>query len=183
MTTELHGLKLQASLTVNDLEKSLAWYRDVVGFAVDQRHEREGKLMAVSLQAGDVRLLLAQDNGAKGLDRVKGVGFSLQITTEQEIDAIAQRIRAAGGTLESEPADMPWGARMFRLRDPDGFILTISSDTQRRYRGTDMRDYISSRMICSSASRPGRVRSIGSDCSGSSTRCKRSMKLFFSGRR
>ena len=28
---------LEASLTVKDLEKSLAWYRDVVGFALDRR--------------------------------------------------------------------------------------------------------------------------------------------------
>ncbi|MHB2033650.1 MAG: VOC family protein, partial [Gemmatimonadaceae bacterium] len=61
---------LTASLTVKDLEKSLVWYRDVVGFTVDRTHEREGKLASVSLQAGDVRILLNQDNGAKGWDRV-----------------------------------------------------------------------------------------------------------------
>ncbi len=40
---------------------------------------------------------------------------------------LAMRIKRAGGALESEPADTPWGARVFRLRDPDGFRLTISS--------------------------------------------------------
>ena len=35
--------------------------------------------------------------------------------------------REHGGVLDTEPADMPWGARVFRLRDPDGFKLTISS--------------------------------------------------------
>jgi uncharacterized glyoxalase superfamily protein PhnB len=119
---------LQASLTVKDLHKSLAWYQDVVGFAVDQRHEREGKLRAVSLKAGDVRLLINQDDGAKGWDRVKGDGFSLQLTTDQNIDEIANRIKKLGGSLDSEPADMPWGARLFRLRDPDGFKLVISSE-------------------------------------------------------
>ena len=29
---------LSASLTVKDLQKSLAWYRDVVGFTVDQQY-------------------------------------------------------------------------------------------------------------------------------------------------
>ena len=123
---------LRASLTVKDLHKSLAWYQDVVGFAVDQKHEREGKLMAVSLQAGDVRLLIGQDDGAKGWDRVKGEGFSLQLTTDQNIDEIANRIKKLGGTLDSEPTDMPWGARVFRLRDPDGFKLVISSERPRR---------------------------------------------------
>lgn len=124
----LIGINLTASLTVSDLQKSLGWYRDVVGFAVDREYEREGKLMAVALSAGPVRILIGQDNGAKGLERVKGEGFSLQITTAQDIDRIAQRIRELGGALESEPVDTPWGVRMFRLKDPDGFRLTISSE-------------------------------------------------------
>jgi uncharacterized glyoxalase superfamily protein PhnB len=119
---------LAASLTVKDLQKSLAWYRDVVGFTVDQEYERGGKVMAVALKAGAVRILIGQDDGAKGWDRVKGEGFSLQITTAQNVDELASRIRELSGTLESEPADMPWGARVFRLRDPDGFKFAISSE-------------------------------------------------------
>jgi lactoylglutathione lyase len=118
---------LSASLTVRDLQKSLAWYQDVVGFTVDRKYERDGKLRAVALKAGDVRLLIGQDDGGKGWDRVKGEGFSLQITTDQNVDAIANRIKDLGGTLEAEPADMPWGARIFRLQDPDGFKFAISS--------------------------------------------------------
>jgi|SRR5579859_1398775 len=125
------GRTLSVSLTVTDLQKSLAWYRDVVGFSVDQRYEREGKLRAVSLRAGDVRILIGQDDGAKGRDRVKGEGFSFQITTDQDIDEVATRIKQLGGTLESEPFDTPWGQRAFRLRDPDGFKLTISSERNR----------------------------------------------------
>lgn len=118
---------LGASLTVKDLQKSLSWYQDVMGFAVDKKYEREGKLMAVVVKAGDVRLLLGQDDGAKGWDRVKGEGFSLLFTTDQNVDEIAKRIKERGGTLQSEPADMPWGARAFRLEDPDGYRFSISS--------------------------------------------------------
>ena len=126
-TESLQARSLSASLTVKDLERSLAWYHHVVGFTVDRKHEREGKLRAVSLRAGDVRILIGQDDGAKGWDRVKGEGFSLQITTDQNVDEIAKRIKELGGKLEMEPRDMPWGARIFRLKDPDGFKLTISS--------------------------------------------------------
>jgi uncharacterized glyoxalase superfamily protein PhnB len=124
----LRATALGASLTVKDLEKSLAWYRDALGFTVDQTHERNGKPFAVSLKAGLVRILLNQDDGAQGWDRTKGAGFSLQITTGQSVDDVASRVRKAGGTLDSEPTDMPWGARAFRLRDPDGFRLVISSE-------------------------------------------------------
>jgi uncharacterized glyoxalase superfamily protein PhnB len=123
----LRGRALSASLTVNDLQKSLTWYRDVVGFTVAQNYEREGRLRAVSLKAGVVQVLLTQDDGSKGSDRVKGAGFSLRITTAQNIDEIAARIKARGGVLESEPADA-FGMRVFRVRDPDGFMLVISSE-------------------------------------------------------
>ena len=124
----LRGRALWAGLTVNDLQKSLAWYRDVVGFTVEQQYEREGRVVAMRLVAGAVRLLIGQDDGAKGWDRKKGEGISLNLITAQDVDAIAARIKEHGGTLESEPMDMPWGARVFRVRDPDNFILAISSE-------------------------------------------------------
>ncbi len=123
----LNGNALAASMTVNDLQKSLTWYQDVLGFSVDQRHERDGVLRAVSLKAGDVRIVIGQDDGAKGLNRVKGVAISLQISTTQNIDEIAERVKAAGGVLVADPSDTPWGARMFRIQDPDGFLFVISS--------------------------------------------------------
>ncbi len=122
----LEAQSLGASLTVKNLQHSLDWYTNVVGFAVERRHERDGKLLAVSLRAGDVRILINQDDGAKGWERPKGEGFSLQITTSSDIDAIAAQIEQRGGTLAAGPTDMPWGARMIRLNDPDGFKFVIS---------------------------------------------------------
>lgn len=123
------GRTLSASLTVNDMRKSLAWYRDVVGFTVDEQYEHEGKPVAVSLKAGAVKMMLNQDDGAKG-QRVKGEGFSVYITTAQNIDELATRIREAGVKLDTEPTDMPWGSRVFRFRDPDGFRLVIASERE-----------------------------------------------------
>ena len=120
---------LDASLTVADLRRSADWYRNVLRFSVDREFERDGRMFAVSLRAGTIRILLTQDNGARGADRVKGEGFSLQITTAQDIDALAANAKRAGASLDSEPADA-WGARVFRLRDPDGFRLVISSPRQ-----------------------------------------------------
>ena len=91
-----------------------------------QKFERQGKLRAVSFKAGDVRLLISQDDGGTGWDRVKGAGFTLQLTTTQDVDSLAQAIKDRGGWLESEPADES-GTRVLRLRDPDGFRLVISA--------------------------------------------------------
>jgi uncharacterized glyoxalase superfamily protein PhnB len=118
---------LSAALTAGDLDRSVAWYRDVVGFTLEQTWENAGKVVGASLIAGDVRIHISQDDGVLGRDRVKGQGFRLHMSTVQSVDDIAERIKARGGVLESEPADLPWGTRAFSLVDPDGFKLTISS--------------------------------------------------------
>jgi uncharacterized glyoxalase superfamily protein PhnB len=117
---------LSASLTVKDVRTSVAWYRDVLGFTVSQEHERGGVLRAVSMSAGGAQILVSQDDGAKGADRAKGEGMSLMLTTEN-VDELATQAKAHGATLDSEPADFG-GRRAFRLRDPDGFRLTIATE-------------------------------------------------------
>jgi len=117
---------LSPSMTVNDLEGSLKWYQDSLGFKVEQRHEREGKLRAASLSAGSARVMLNQEDGAKGTDRIKGQGMSLYFTTQQSVDALAEKFTANGGTLQVGPQDMPWGVRMISVLDPDGYKLVFA---------------------------------------------------------
>lgn len=129
------GLKmteLSPSFTANDLAKSMAWYRDVLGFVVGERWEREGKLVGCELRAGSVGLMLGQDDWKKGRDRSKGEGFRLYCGTNQDVDALARAIKARGGKLDSEPADQPWGSRDFSVTDPDGFKITIGKESKKR---------------------------------------------------
>src|ERR1700730_11842069 len=120
-----------ASFTVNDIEKSLAWYRDVLGFTVSERWEDKGTLLGVEMTAGDVTFMLGQDDWKKGRDRVKGEGVRVYCSTDQNLDRLAQRIKANGGTLTQEPLDQPWGMRDFSLEDPDGYKITVGSDRKR----------------------------------------------------
>ncbi|HSG47442.1 MAG TPA: VOC family protein [Longimicrobiales bacterium] len=124
-TLRLRGIA--PSLTVNDLEASLRWYCDVVGFYRKQVWEEDGRLLGAELVAGSQALMLTQDDWGKGRDRVKGAGLRLYLETTQSVDDVAERVREQGGVLASEPRDQPWGARTFDLVDPDGFLLTISS--------------------------------------------------------
>ena len=117
------------ALTVNDLERSLSWYRDIVGFVVKETWEHEGEIGGYSLVAGVGNLMLVKDDFAKGHDRDKGQGLRLFLSTAQNVDEIAENIKARGGELASEPADMPWGGRAFNLVDPDGFQLTIVGES------------------------------------------------------
>jgi lactoylglutathione lyase len=125
-TLRLRGVA--PSFTVDDVQKSLAFYRDVLGFTVDQRWEEGGTLQGVELKAGTVVFMIGQDDWKKGRDREKGVGFRLYCRTAQDVDALADRIKAAGGRLLHEPRDEPWGSRAFTVEDPDGFKITISRE-------------------------------------------------------
>jgi uncharacterized glyoxalase superfamily protein PhnB len=116
------------SFTVNDVEKSLGWYRDVMGFVVGDRWEDNGKLLGAELKAGSVVFMIGQDDWKLGRDRQKGVGFRLYCKTDQDVDRLAAGIKARGGTLAQEPRDEEWGARAFTVNDPDGYKITISKD-------------------------------------------------------
>jgi uncharacterized glyoxalase superfamily protein PhnB len=116
---------MAASLTVNDLTKSIAWYRDVLGFTQGERWEDGAQTRGVQMKAGRCDLMLTQDDFAKGRDRKKGEGFRLWVSTAQDINAIAERIKAKGWLLDREPSDTPWGDWAFALTDPDGFKITV----------------------------------------------------------
>jgi uncharacterized glyoxalase superfamily protein PhnB len=119
-------------LTVNDIAKSLAWYRDVLGWTVLEEWRQDGRLMGAELVAGTIHLFLGQDDWKKGRDRKKGEGFRLYFRTAQDVDAIAAGIKARGGVLDHDPQDEPWGERDFGITDPDGFRITISNPTPAR---------------------------------------------------
>ncbi|HXI11149.1 MAG TPA: VOC family protein [Thermoanaerobaculia bacterium] len=117
------------SFTVNDVEKSLAWYRDVLGFKVKERWETDGKLEGVEMKAGEVSFMLGQDDWKKGRDRVKGEGIRMFCSTDQDVDSVAGQVKAAGGTLSQEPND-DWGMRSFSVIDPNGFKITIAKTSK-----------------------------------------------------
>jgi uncharacterized glyoxalase superfamily protein PhnB len=115
------------SFTVNDLEKSLAWYRDVLGFGVEELwKDDKGAVMGVSLKAGDVSFMIGQDDWKKGRERKKGEGFRIYCETKKSVDDLAKGIEARGGRLDQGPKDQPWGVRDISLTDPDGFKITIA---------------------------------------------------------
>jgi uncharacterized glyoxalase superfamily protein PhnB len=122
------------SFTVADIEKSLAWYRDVLGFHPTDRWDQDGKLAGVEMVAGKVTFMLGQDDWKKGRDRVKGEGFRLYCSTVQDVDELARRAKSQGATLTQEPRDQPWGMRDFSLLDPDGFKITIGVDLKKKSR-------------------------------------------------
>ena len=115
------------TFTVNDVERSVAWYRDGLGFYLAERWEEGGRLQGAMLKAGACEFGLSQDDFSKGRDRAKGVGFRLWCNTSQDVDAVAARLRAFGGKIVEEPGDR-YDTYGFTAEDPDGFKITITRD-------------------------------------------------------
>jgi uncharacterized glyoxalase superfamily protein PhnB len=126
----LQGRSIMPSLTVNDLKQSEAFFTGL-GFEIEDRWEDNGKLMGLMIKAGEARLGLAEDDGKKGTNRVKGVGVRLYIEADGDINAIAARAKAAGIPLQKEPHDTEWGTRAFEVTEPSGFLLTIASPSSK----------------------------------------------------
>ena len=113
-------------LTVNDLQASIRFYADVLGFVVGERWEDGGKLLGVMLKAGACEIGLSQDDWKKGRDRKKGEGVRIWCGTAQDVDALAARIKDAGGKLAEGPRD-EMGGRHLSIDDPDGYHLTFEN--------------------------------------------------------
>src|SRR2546428_10205229 len=88
-----------ASFTVNDLPKSIAWYRDVLGFTLGERWEEAGQQRGIQLKAGGCHIMPNPDDFAKGRDRRKGEGCRAWVSPVQHITPIAARLRPTGCPL------------------------------------------------------------------------------------
>ena len=133
MATTQEAVQISAivpTLTVDDIQKSITFY-EALGFAIEERWEEKGTLLGAMLRAGSTQIVLNQDDWKKGRDRQKGIGVRLSISTSARsgVDEIARRAKNAGITLKSDPHDTEWKSRAFEVSDPNGFLLTVFSET------------------------------------------------------
>ena len=126
-TKTLQAKSLMPTLTVNDLGKSIRFYTEGLGFELGEKFEENGEMKGAMVNAGDAVLGISQDDFAKGRDRTKGIGMRLYLETDQDIEALAGKAKAAGITLNEGPGPLPWGPIGFTVTDPDGFKMTISN--------------------------------------------------------
>ena len=126
LDTRLQAKTLLPTLTVDDLQKSVAFFEGL-GFGVEERWEEKGTLLGVNLRAGQTQIGLSQDDWKKGRDRRKGEGMRIYINTAQNVDQLAADAKKAGIALDAEPHDTEWGSRVFEVTEPSGFKLTIGS--------------------------------------------------------
>ena len=123
---EIYPMPSFPILTVEDIDASAQWYQAVLGFQHIFTIPGPGGPMLVHLRWTKYADLLLRRQQAS-IEQAKGIGISLSFAVfDGRVDDIADRARAAGAQLVSEPRNQPWNARDFSLRDPDGFLLTFT---------------------------------------------------------
>ncbi|GAB3713548.1 VOC family protein [Amycolatopsis oliviviridis] len=105
------------ALAVHDLDETVGFYRDVLGFEV----RAAGQVVSVSPPSQpELRIVLARPD-VEG-DRLLG---SLTFATDN-CDATFEHIEATGAEVMQEPIDRPQGVRDCAFLDPSGNMLRFS---------------------------------------------------------
>jgi catechol 2,3-dioxygenase-like lactoylglutathione lyase family enzyme len=102
-------------LQVGDLEASVKFYRDTLGF---EENFRFGEYAGMHL--GELEVHLCVHTTWK---RPVG-GGSVSIFCD-EVDQYWSEVRERGANVLWEPVDEPYGMRDFAVSDPDGNLLTF----------------------------------------------------------
>jgi catechol 2,3-dioxygenase-like lactoylglutathione lyase family enzyme len=120
------------AVTVHDMERSVGFYRDLLGFEVVGQLLLDGDAFKiVYLRSGEAHLELFAFRGTAaetpvGVPDTVG-GFKHLALQTKEVDAVAARLKAAGVTFTVEPTDAAGGVRLAFFRDPDGNLLELVS--------------------------------------------------------
>ncbi|GGV66776.1 VOC family protein [Streptomyces griseoloalbus] len=123
----------QCFIAVDDHDKALAFYRDVLGLEVRNDVGFEGmRWVTVGSPEQDAEIVLeppAANPDASPGDKqamaellAKGMLRGVNFTTT-DCDALFERVRAAGADVLQEPVDQPYGVRDCAFRDPAGNML------------------------------------------------------------
>jgi catechol 2,3-dioxygenase-like lactoylglutathione lyase family enzyme len=119
----IHGVVVQ----VRDLERALAFYRDVLGFRVD---ENDGALAMLRVAGEGVPTLALSEIGSRATHYLGGTGVARvgwEVQSSADLDVAGQRLQQHGVRYErshGEPVDYIYTS------DPDGLpVVLLAVDT------------------------------------------------------
>jgi catechol 2,3-dioxygenase-like lactoylglutathione lyase family enzyme len=119
------------TLGVRDLERSLRFYKDGLGFPTTRKAEQG----IVFFQTAGVCLalfpidLLAKDvseNLAAEKSRFSGITLAHNVRQKEDVNRILQQAQAAGGRIEKPAQQAEWGGYSGYFSDPDGYLWEVA---------------------------------------------------------
>jgi catechol 2,3-dioxygenase-like lactoylglutathione lyase family enzyme len=127
------------TLGVDDLEKSLRFYRDGLGFPTEGIVGQQFEYGAVAFFQLQSRLRLAlwprksiaHDTGLTVAAR-SPTDFTLahNVRSKDEVDAVMAQVQAAGATIVKPAHQTFWGGYTGYFQDPDGHVWEVAFNPQ-----------------------------------------------------
>jgi predicted lactoylglutathione lyase len=123
------------TLGVDDLERSVAFYRDGLGLPTNGIVGQEFEYGAVAFfeLSGGLKLAvwprssIARDAGvAVQSPGVTEVTLANNVNSKVEVDAVMEEVRRAGGKIVKPPADTFYGGYAGYFQDPDGHLWEVA---------------------------------------------------------
>jgi catechol 2,3-dioxygenase-like lactoylglutathione lyase family enzyme len=122
------------TLGVDDLERSLAFYRDGLGFptgGIVGREFEHGAVAFFDLQSGARLALWARDDLAHDAALPRSgrspTEFTLghNVARQEQVDAVMAEAERAGARIVVPPHDTFWGGYSGYFADPDGHLWEV----------------------------------------------------------
>ena len=119
------------NLVVSDIDRSTAFYRDVLGLPVNMTVPDQAPFAFVWLQQGEVNIFLNDRKTVAEMDphmanRPPGGSFTIYIRVTG-VDALWERVSTRAKVAEAINTK-PYGMREFAVEDPDGYLITLSEE-------------------------------------------------------
>lgn len=108
-------LRSNPVLAVHDLDRSSAWYRDVLACELDDVDPGNWRFC----RAGNVMFMLGRCPQVPPASELGDHSYVAYLDVD-DVDAFYRRAIAAGAEVLKAPHDQPWGMRELALRSPDG---------------------------------------------------------------
>ena len=128
------SMSLRLELFVADMDRAARFYRDVLGFALLRREPDYASLGRgnVVLGLGPVAKLPETDGYFTRSRLAQGRGLGVEIVLEvDDVGAAYDRVSESGHPVLEPLRERPWGLTDFRIADPDGYYLRITSRDRR----------------------------------------------------
>jgi catechol 2,3-dioxygenase-like lactoylglutathione lyase family enzyme len=114
-------------LNVADIETSLRFWRDLVGFKVDTRFEHDGRLAYAGLKSGEIVLMLNARGGDPAPRRARPHYTEAVIYFGvPSVHDLVRELRAKGFAAP-DPQRQDYGLDEVVVRDPDGYEIAFTS--------------------------------------------------------
>ncbi|HEX4459636.1 MAG TPA: lactoylglutathione lyase [Polyangia bacterium] len=126
---------LHTMLRVGDLDRSIAFYRDVLGMQLISRKDYpDGKFTLAFVGFGknpeQAELELTHNWGVTSYDI--GTAYGHIALGVDDIYGVCAKLRAAGGKITREPGPMKHGTTVIAfIQDPDGYKIELIDEKSR----------------------------------------------------